>query len=62
VQGDERCHAIAAASIIAKVHRDRMMVAWDQFYPAYGLANHKAIIVRNIWRQSSPSDPRRCTA
>jgi ribonuclease HII len=41
VQGDERCHAIAAASIIAKVHRDRMMREWDRFYPEYGLANHK---------------------
>ena len=41
VQGDERCHAIAAASIIAKVHRDSMMREWDRFYPEYGLANHK---------------------
>ena len=41
IQGDERCHAIAAASIIAKVHRDRMMREWDRFYPEYGLANHK---------------------
>ena len=41
IQGDERCHAIAAASIIAKVYRDRMMCEWDKFYPEYGLANHK---------------------
>ncbi len=41
IQGDERCHAIAAASIIAKVYRDRMMREWDRFYPEYGLANHK---------------------
>ena len=41
VQGDERCHAIAAASIIAKVHRDRMMCEWDRVYPEYGLRNHK---------------------
>jgi ribonuclease HII len=41
VQGDERCHAIAAASIIAKVYRDNMMREWDRFYPEYGLANHK---------------------
>jgi ribonuclease HII len=41
IQGDERCHAIAAASIIAKVYRDRMMCEWDRFYPEYGLANHK---------------------
>jgi len=41
IQGDERCHAIAAASILAKVYRDRMMCEWDRFYPEYGLANHK---------------------
>jgi ribonuclease HII len=41
IQGDERCHAIAAASILAKVYRDQMMREWDKFYPEYGLANHK---------------------
>ncbi len=41
VQGDERCHAIAAASIIAKVYRDSLMREWDKFYPEYGLRNHK---------------------
>jgi len=41
IQGDERCHAIAAASIVAKVYRDQMMREWDKFYPEYGLANHK---------------------
>ena len=41
IQGDMRCHAIAAASIIAKVHRDALMRLWDPFYPEYGLANHK---------------------
>lgn len=41
IQGDERCHAIAAASIIAKVYRDQMMRDWDRFYPQYGLASHK---------------------
>lgn len=41
IQGDARCHAIAAASILAKVHRDQMMRNWDTFYPEYGLANHK---------------------
>lgn len=41
VQGDARCHSIAAASILAKVHRDEMMRKWDAFYPEYGLANHK---------------------
>lgn len=41
IKGDERCHAIAAASVIAKVHRDQMMREWDRFYPEYGLASHK---------------------
>jgi len=41
IQGDERCHAIAAASIIAKVYRDKLMCEWDQYYPEYGLASHK---------------------
>jgi ribonuclease HII len=41
IQGDERCHAIAAASILAKVYRDNMMREWDKVYPEYGLANHK---------------------
>ena len=41
IQGDERCHAIAAASIVAKVYRDNMMREWDKFYPEYGLAAHK---------------------
>jgi ribonuclease HII len=41
VQGDERCHAIAAASIIAKVYRDQMMREWHKFYPEYGLLRHK---------------------
>jgi ribonuclease HII len=41
LQGDERCHAIAAASIVAKVYRDQMLREWDKFYPEYGLASHK---------------------
>lgn len=44
IKGDERCHAIAAASIIAKVYRDRMMCEWDRFYPEYGLASHKGYL------------------
>jgi ribonuclease HII len=41
IKGDARCHAIAAASIMAKVTRDAAMVEWDRFYPQYGLAAHK---------------------
>ena len=41
VKGDNRLDAIAAASILAKVTRDREMVAMDRDYPGYGLAGHK---------------------
>ena len=41
IQGDARCHAIAAASILAKVSRDECMREWDKVYPQYGLAGHK---------------------
>jgi ribonuclease HII len=39
--GDDLCFSIACASIIAKVARDRLMVAFDRVYPDYGLARHK---------------------
>ena len=41
VKGDSRVQAIAAASILAKVVRDREMVVFDQQYPEYGFAGHK---------------------
>jgi len=41
VKGDAHSHAIAAASIIAKVTRDEWMRAWDAQYPQYGFALHK---------------------
>lgn len=41
IAGDARCHAIAAASIVAKVHRDACMRVWDEVFPTYGLASHK---------------------
>jgi len=41
IKGDQSEPAIAAASIIAKVARDREMTAMDQLYPGYGLAKHK---------------------
>ncbi len=40
-KGDSRSLSISAASIVAKVVRDRMMVAYDRRYPGYGLARHK---------------------
>jgi ribonuclease HII len=41
IKGDARCASIAAASILAKVHRDRVMTAIDAVYPGYGFAKHK---------------------
>ena len=41
VKGDARSLSIAAASIIAKVVRDRMMVEADKHFPQYGFAGHK---------------------
>ena len=41
IRGDARCVSIAAASIIAKVERDRWMRAWDKVYPRYNLASNK---------------------
>ncbi|MGP8246093.1 MAG: ribonuclease HII [Bryobacteraceae bacterium] len=41
IHGDARCHAIAAASILAKVHRDELMRRWDAVFPEYGLASNK---------------------
>lgn len=41
IKGDATSYAIAAASIVAKVTRDRQMIALDQQYPAYGFARNK---------------------
>jgi ribonuclease HII len=41
VGGDAKVPAISAASIIAKVHRDRMMRSYDALYPDYGFGQHK---------------------
>jgi ribonuclease HII len=41
IHGDARSVSIAAASILAKVERDRRMGEWDLIYPQYGLARHK---------------------
>ena len=41
VKGDALSYSIGAASIVAKVSRDRLMVALDRQYPGYGFAEHK---------------------
>jgi ribonuclease HII len=41
IKGDAKSVSIAAASILAKTHRDMRMLEWDAVYPQYGLAQHK---------------------
>jgi ribonuclease HII len=41
IKGDSKSVSIAAASILAKTHRDARMAEWDTVYPQYGLAQHK---------------------
>lgn len=41
IDGDARCASVAAASIVAKVTRDRIMLEADRAYPDYGFARHK---------------------
>lgn len=43
-KGDQVAISISAASILAKVYRDRIMIELDRKYPNYGLANHKGYI------------------
>jgi ribonuclease HII len=40
IDGDARCYSVAAASIVAKVARDRLMCELDRAYPHYGFRNH----------------------
>ncbi|WP_079408686.1 ribonuclease HII [Paenibacillus ferrarius] len=47
IHGDALSQSIAAASIIAKVTRDRMCVEWDDQYPEYGLAIHKGYATKH---------------
>jgi ribonuclease HII len=47
IRGDARCHAIAAASILAKTARDAMMEDFDAEYPGYGFASHKGYATRS---------------
>lgn len=46
IHGDRKCLSIAAASVIAKVTRDRLMSELGRVYPGYGLAQHKGYATR----------------
>lgn len=41
IKGDDRTHGIACASIIAKVYRDRLCIAWDKEFGGYNIKKHK---------------------
>ncbi|MBN1627197.1 MAG: ribonuclease HII [Deltaproteobacteria bacterium] len=41
IKGDQLCHSISAASIIAKVYRDRIMLSYDMMFPEYGFSRNK---------------------
>jgi ribonuclease HII len=58
IHGDALSASIAAASIVAKVERDRMVAAWDPVFPVYGLASNKGYSTRKhieSLRQYGPS-------
>jgi ribonuclease HII len=58
IHGDALSASIAAASIIAKVERDRMIREWDPVFPIYGLASNKGYYTRkhvNALRRYGPS-------
>jgi len=58
IHGDALSASIAAASIIAKVERDRMVREWDPVFPSYGLASNKGYYTRkhvSALRQYGPS-------
>ena len=53
IKGDAKSISIGAASIIAKVTRDRMMVYYDSIYPEYGFASNKGCL---LYTSPSPRD------
>ena len=57
IQGDATSFSIAAASVLAKVHRDRMMVEFDVAFPGYGLARHKGYCSPNTWKRCARLGP-----
>ncbi len=62
IQGDCRSHSIAAASILAKVTRDRLMVELHAKYPQYNFHKHKGYCTRehmDLLRQHGPCDVHR---
>ena len=64
VRGDRTCASIMAASIVAKVARDAVMIEYDRLYPGYGFADHKGYATpahRAAIRRMGPSPIHRTT-
>ena len=62
IKGDAKSNSIAAASILAKVSRDRIMEEYDKEYPGYGFEKHKGYGTKAHYealRQLGPSDAHR---
>ncbi len=57
IKGDSKSASIAAASIIAKIYRDSLMVNFDKKYPAYGFASHKGYATKKHLENLSQFGP-----
>ena len=57
VGGDRRCRAIAAASVMAKVTRDRIMVRYETLYPSFSFATHKGYPTAQHMRELNEHGP-----
>jgi ribonuclease HII len=57
IQGDARSVCIAAASVVAKVHRDRLMIDYDAEYPGYGFTAHKGYGCRDHYEALAALGP-----
>jgi ribonuclease HII len=58
VKGDSTCASIMAASVVAKVHRDELMIEFGRLYPGYGFEEHKGYATpahRRALRELGPS-------
>lgn len=58
VKGDSTCASIMAASVVAKVHRDELMIEYGRLYPGYGFEEHKGYATaahRRALRELGPS-------
>lgn len=60
IRGDSLCCSVAAASVLAKVHRDTLMLDMEDRYPGYGFALHKGYATRTHWEALTRLGPSPC--